>query len=305
MFRVIYNKAKISYKLSPETALLIKSQETMDPSLPDMSFVRIFSPWGETIYIPGSSIKGVFRSTSEAILKTFGKNVCSSVEPKENCASEDNKKTKDIPKDDKLPYKFYCAACKTYGSIEMAGRVCFSDLYPWEENDNENERKKKIEELLKYTSVRPGVAIDRKKGNVKKGPFEMEILTGGSLYGSITFTNYQLWQVGMVLKVVEMAKDGLVKFGYAKSRGPGRVNIEIKRMEFLQTGPLLNKSLSGVGEIEHLREKYGLVAGDEIPGLTGENDGLFKIFKIEGDDKKEIIEKLINKFKEFLKEGAK
>jgi CRISPR-associated RAMP protein (TIGR02581 family) len=300
MFKRLYNKAKISYKLSPETALLIKSQETIDPALPDMSFVRMSTPWGETIYIPGSSIKGVFRATSEAILKTFGKKVCNSVEPRENCGGKEKKNEHNIKEDEKLPYKFHCWACKTYGSTEMAGRVCFSDLYPWEENDAVEKRKQKVLYLLEYTSIRPGVSIDRKKGNVKAGPFEMEILTGGELFGSITFTNYQLWQVGMILKVIEMANDGLVKFGYAKSRGPGRVKIDITGMEFLQTGPLLDKPLSGTGEIENLRKEYGLVDNDSIPDyLNGEEDGIFKKFKI-GKEDKNIIDNLIKKFKEFL-----
>jgi len=300
MYKTLYNKAIISYKLSPETALLIKSQETMDPTLPDMSFVRMPTTWGETIYIPGSSIKGVFRATSEAILKTFGKEVCNSVEPKENCANIKKEKNTEKNTEKKLYYKLYCPGCRTYGSTEMAGRVCFSDLYPWEKNDDVEKRKQKVLHLLEYTSIRPGVSIDRKKGNVKAGPFEMEILTGGELFGSITFTNYQLWQVGMILKVIEMANDGLVKFGYAKSRGPGRVKIDITGMEFLQTGPLLDKSLSGTGEIENLRKEYGLVDNDSIPNyLNGEEDGIFKKFKIEKENKN-LIEELIKKFKEFL-----
>lgn len=297
MFKNMLNMFKIRFSLTPQSALLIKAQETHDPVLPDMCFVRVNTPYGESIYIPGSSLKGVFRSTAEALLRTVGREVCNSVEAKEMCPALERKQKKS----EKLPYYEHCDACKIFGSQDMASRAEFTDLMPYEEADSEDVKKEKIEMLSKYTNVRPGISINRSTGKVEHGPFEMEILTGGYLYGSLIVKNYELWQLGLLIYIMDMANEGLIKFGYAKSRGLGRVKIDIKEVEILQYGPLKNVNISGVGTVKEVAEKYKLKEEKPID-FKGkvEETPFMKRYKISSQDFGVIKDELIERWNRYL-----
>ena len=249
MFKNLYNIATLEVSLKPESALLIKGIEAFDPISPDMTFIKQTTPKGEIIFIPGSSIKGVIRSFSESILKSLNPprfpEICDASDPKKMCP----KKYK-TQNEDKLPYERHCLVCRTFGSTDLASRVEFSDFIP-------------KENLTKYLVERPGVSIDRKKGTVKVGPFQMEILTQGTFYGSITFTNYQLWQIGLVLLTLQLMDEGIIKLGYGKSRGPGWVHPKINKALIRQFGPLYNKPVSGVGMVKVEQHRNLLAYGKD------------------------------------------
>ena len=66
MFAKLKNEAVLTFKLRNEGPVLINSGTSakIQPR-PDMSFVRTLHNGVETVYLPGSSIKGVFpRATS-------------------------------------------------------------------------------------------------------------------------------------------------------------------------------------------------------------------------------------------------
>ncbi|HQN23276.1 MAG TPA: hypothetical protein PLD70_13235, partial [Thermotogota bacterium] len=44
-------------------------------------------------------------------------------------------------------------------------------------------------------------------------------------YGQMVFKNPELWQVALFLKIIDHVNEGFQKFGRAKSRGLGRVEI--------------------------------------------------------------------------------
>ena len=66
----------LEVKIIPDGPILVKSPQegTVDPAVPDMSFVRTRSPVsghsGLTVYLPGSSLKGVLRSPWDFVLKS-------------------------------------------------------------------------------------------------------------------------------------------------------------------------------------------------------------------------------------------
>jgi len=72
MHGAFYNEAILDLSLKPHTPLLIKSGQPteIDPTLPDMQFVRTRRPdtGEEVIYIPGSSLRGVVRSDVEQLV---------------------------------------------------------------------------------------------------------------------------------------------------------------------------------------------------------------------------------------------
>jgi CRISPR-associated protein Csm3 len=241
MFKDARNLAKLTLCLVPEGPLLIKSREGLDPTRPDMEFVRLKTPYGEALYVPGSSLKGVIRSAIEALLKTMDKStppICDPLDPREGaCTSQRNKQLKNIPRSGKLPYKDHCDVCKMFGSTELAGRIRVGDLMPWRIEQAAEERKQAVKALDSHLSVRTGVAIDRRTGQAKGGAlYELETVCGGEFYGEITMQNIELWQLGLLWLALTRLDDGTLRLGLGKSRGLGRVRLTVERFTFEQFG---------------------------------------------------------------------
>src|SRR5204862_7823670 len=69
--RQLFNEATLSLSLTPDGPILIKAGEgEADPTRPDMSFVRTIRGGEETVYLPGSSLKGVLRAHCERLART-------------------------------------------------------------------------------------------------------------------------------------------------------------------------------------------------------------------------------------------
>src|SRR5205085_1410850 len=67
----VYSELTIRLTITPVGPVLVKSgEEASDPRRPDMSFVRTFSGGRRTVYLPGSSLKGVLRSHCERLART-------------------------------------------------------------------------------------------------------------------------------------------------------------------------------------------------------------------------------------------
>ncbi len=291
MFKKLLNIAKIELSLKPESALLVKGVEAFDPVAPDMSFIRQTTNRGDIIFIPGSSIKGVIRSFSESILKGIQIDdvppVCDISDPQTTCPG----KAKDKKEGEKLPYDKHCLACRTFGSTDLASHVAFSDLMPVDP-------KKTMDTLTE----RPGVSIERQKGTVKKGGlFHMEILPQGTFRGTLTFTNYQLWQLGLILLALELMDKGIIKLGYAKSRGPGHVHTYINKLSILQFGPLHNENIYGIGMA---KSDYKLIdpENDKIENISpssSTSNGIWIEMNFQNQNLQSVIPALKNKFTEI------
>lgn len=251
----LYNEAIFSLRLRPDSPLLIKAgssgEEALDPTLPEMSFVRTMRP-GETeeeVYIPGSSLRGVLRSHAEKLLRSVDVEMRSgSVHKRLACdptqtskggrlgkacfAGESN--TEKISGPD--AYNGSCYACKVFGNTTMASRVRVGDLYL---------NSKEGQPLLER---RYGVAIDRVTGGVAQGPFEIEILTDAIFEGQLTVRNFTLGQFALLAGTLLDLSEGLVPMGYGKSRGLGRVNMTFEKV-MIRTLRNPNGAIVGVGAV--------------------------------------------------------
>lgn len=262
MHKKRWNALRLTFALRPESPLLVKSGgASVNPSLPDMQFVRTWTPEGETIFIPGSSLKGVFRSFSEKVLRTMRKDACDPLNFRENCAGKLNAESEDTAR----VYRESCYACKMYGHTRLRGRVAFSDAFPegpWK------------------TEVRYGVSISRLTGSVGFGPFGVEVLVEGMFRGSIVLENFELWQLGLIGLTVRLMNDGLVRVGFGKSRGLGEVRCSIEEALLDMAGDVPSGEVLGVGAIASAEERaaYGLRKNDRIGGIppdTCEKLGIF------------------------------
>jgi len=259
MFKTLYNQAKLLFRIDPVGPLLIKTgQESFDPTRPAMEFVRTKTLYGEVPYIPGSSLKGVVRSHAERLLRTLQVNYSCDITEK-GCPPEEGDH-----------YRNHCYACRTFGSTKIASRTRITDAYPWKVGASQEEVEEivtKIDERIPI-ELRTNVKIDRRKGTAAGGgPFECEVVTGGSFYGELTIRNYQLWQIALLALVLRDINDGYQKLGAGKSRGFGWVRVSVQEFEFQQWGVLANGGgeLRGIGWPQNgIVERYDLIGSDSI-----------------------------------------
>jgi len=213
MLKKNLSEMTIRFIIVPKGPILIKSgvEGGADPTLPDMNFVRTTNPdSGEkSVYLPGSSLKGIFRSYAEKISKTIGLPIEDIVE--NPGAYEHLSKKKDTER-----YEQSDCIAKLFGSQVFASRIRFKDAFPVDEVTIEH---------------RTNVSIDRKLNKVKAGPFQMEVVTSGNFRGEISIRNFELWQIGLLGLIFRDFNDGQIKIGYAKSRGLGDVVVNFTDIE--------------------------------------------------------------------------
>jgi CRISPR/Cas system CSM-associated protein Csm3 (group 7 of RAMP superfamily) len=234
MFDKLLNFHRFDLKITPQTAFLIRSgNDDIEPNKIDMEFVRVETPYGRTVYIPGSSLKGPFRNHVSTLLKGIGKNVCL-LQKGSDCIlkAREERKKQEKPKKNSFfldDYKDACYACRMFGSTEFASIVRFEDFFPYRLNDTPEQKAKSIESIEKYSYVRHGVKIDRKTGSASLNMlFDAEAIVGGEFFGTLVMKNPEMWQVAMIFKVIEDINLGLQKIGGMKSRGFGKVKIDIE-----------------------------------------------------------------------------
>lgn len=288
MHKKFYNSLVLELSILPKSPLLIKAGGlSADPSLPDMQFVRTHVADGEdTIYIPGSSFKGVVRSYVERILKTLKEG--SSCDPLENPCS--NGIAREASSQD--VYKGSCMACKIFGNTCLKSRIVFTDAYP-------------IDEVV--TETRHGVAISRlTQAAVRGALFEFEVVVEGGFRGRVQAANFQLWQLGLLTLAFEAMNNGLVKMGFGKNRGFGEVEIKVERAEFTFSKAPPPDEIWGAAMFASKEEieGYGLEAKDKIKikaeSSASAEDALFVRRVYETKDWEKIADALKSLLREVL-----
>lgn len=254
MLKATFLEGTIAFSIQPAGPILIKAGESggTDPALPDMEFVRTrrvvaVAQEGQeqgkgTVYLPGSSLKGVIRAQCERI--------CRSLDREDRNPKNDDPPLADNPQGDGKEYKgpndmayssgaYFNAisneikgksdrtaqiyrqssfVSQMFGHTSLAGRVRFADAYP------DPSTPLKIEE-------RNGVAIDRIYGSVAHGPFNYETVVEGSFTTHIAMKNITLAQLGLLGLALRDLGEGRVGIGFGKSRGLGRVGVVLERLE--------------------------------------------------------------------------
>jgi len=238
--------------------LLVKAGGvSANPSLPDMQFVRTYRAGvGETVYIPGSSLKGVVRGFVEKALRTLDdpnswRWACPTFpDERRSCAKRLEKEENSA-----TVYRRSCGACRIFGHTRLRGRAAFTDLFPTDEVT---------------TEIRYGVAISRLTHAVAHGPFEMEVAVAGTFKGHLVLENYEIWQLGLVALALEAMNQGLVKVGFGKNRGFGEVEVRVTEARMDEVASAADISvLRGLGAFVNGSEQqnYGLFPPETLEGL--------------------------------------
>lgn len=279
MFRKLYNRALFEGVIEPDGPILIvQGGLSLDPTAPDLAFVRTRHRGTETVYLPGSSLKGVVRSHAERLLATeIGLHAAEDpfdTDARHRSRAREHRKNLDRP----AVYAASCAADRLFGSTEIAGRFRISDAFPTEETLEPANR----------TQVRYSVAIDRPSQGPKGGAlFEQEAVIDGAFRLRATVENFELWMLALLLQAFRDLADGLVQVGHAKTRGFGTVRLESPSLKLLWPGARPER-LEGAGARERdagLRAAYGLSEEDvaDLPATAEQHaSGMLQGFAFHG-----------------------
>lgn len=243
MHSLILNRVAISLELAPRTGLLIKEgnkeRALLRPDEPDLQPVRMRVGEEETVFLPGSSLKGALRAAAERHLRGLAptrdlvaRYACDPLDMRESpCHNAGRLRgAGDRPPGTAEIHARQCLACRTFGSQQIAGRIRFTDALP-------PAGRKRRE--ANRTDPRAGVAIDRRTGAADSGKlFEADVVSGGAFETTLHLHNVQLWQVGLVATLLEELELGLLRIGGGGTRGLGRVGVELRGLEWWQRGRL-------------------------------------------------------------------
>ncbi len=190
-------------------------------------------------YLPGASVKGILRSYSERLLRTFLPTVpvCDIFDQQRSCT----KRLEAVAPVDR--YMSACPACRLFGCGGLAGRFLVSDAYL------------DSAAAARY-GQRSGIGIDRERGAVaEQALFFYEVLEKGTFTLDLTLENFELWQVGLLAHTLHALWDGELPIGYGGQRGLG-----------LLTGELSQAMLTYFGRDSHAASTGGCLLLDAPTG---------------------------------------
>lgn len=268
MHRRQLNHARLGLVIRPRGPILVKSgRETPDPTRPEMEFVRTrHARLGETVYLPGTSLKGAVRAHTERVLRGLGLEVCDPL-GSDRCKAP-KAEGHESPKSPAV-FTSQCPACRTFGSLELAGRAHLLDAYPWPPGATEAEQASARSEA-NATETRWQVAIDRESGRPRGGAlYDLEVVVRGAFFTEVHLRNFQLWQLGVVAAVLRDLDAGDVALGFGKARGLGQVAVEWNGLRVDQV-EAEGRQLRGTAALCHDDERsaYDLHAGEDAVDLS-------------------------------------
>jgi CRISPR/Cas system CSM-associated protein Csm3 (group 7 of RAMP superfamily) len=159
MHRQLHAQCRIDLTLEAASFLLVKGQgqkgeffQAVDPADGEMKNC-----------IPATSLKGVWRSAAERILRSFDASLACDPFSEQSCSKRMESKSVAAAE----VYAHLCPACRLFGCTAHAGLLTIHDGWG----------------ILMEESRRTGIAIDRFTGGVKKGA----LYTVNPLHAKATF----------------------------------------------------------------------------------------------------------------------
>lgn len=198
--------------------------------------------------LPGSSLKGVLRSTAERVLRARGgpgeHGACDVLtEPCLGRLGEESEVG-----DDELERRCWC--CRVFGGPHCAGRLTVGDL----------------QAVAASTIVRDGVGIDRDELRAAPGvKYDYEVVVPGSTFaGTLRIDDPERGDIGLVLGLLDLFEAGVSTLGSGTSRGLGQVRISVTGIQELRAStwvPGSEPSRWDDDRIRREREDAGILLG--------------------------------------------
>lgn len=256
MLKALVNEARLQLDITTIGPLLVKTGSATVIGA-DMAPVETYRNGRKEVYLPGSSLKGIFRSHSEKVMNSIKPRVACNPfqqeanEPSDNlyrafCGSHFDAKTLSH-----LVYAGSCPTCRLFGSTWFAGRLAVQDAYLSEDD--------KARSLIEH---RDGVGIDRLTGGAKPGAkFDLATVTTDTTFSTMLHVrNFETWQLGLLFVIFQDMKDELISIGSGRSRGLGKVTAHIDEREEgpCRGGVILSTARTGQKSQEPDQELWGL-----------------------------------------------
>lgn len=252
LWNVFHNRLQIKAELVAETGIRVgMSGESALPTATDLPLMRdsVGNP-----FIPGSSLRGVFRSHLERIVRTFeataggGRGACYPTSKDDWCIKDKKGLT------EQQIFAKSCRVCQVFGSPWFASRVRITDLPLISESEPE---------------IRDGVVIDREK-ETSANKYDFEVLPVGTCFQlEIIAENLEQNEIGMLLLGLDELTRGNVSVGGFKGRGLGRVTVRNTQYAYVDASSL--KDYLRTGAMERLTDTQPYVA-QFLESLGGEQD---------------------------------
>src|SRR5579859_1751810 len=268
MLKALVNEARLHLDIITTGPLLVKTGYATVIGA-DMAPVQTFRNGQQEVYLPGSSLKGVFRSHLEKIICSIKSGVACypfwgneaqdsdlleqrQRDYRDSCSGRFVQRTRDederkrLEERTDLVYQDCCPVCRLFGSTGFIGRVAIGDAYL---------TSKSIKEQ------RDGVGIDRLTGGASHGAkFELEVVSPGVTFETdIHLRNFEIWQLGMLFVALQDMQDELIRIGSGRSRGLGKVTAQISDQgRNGRPGGFVTSSIRDMREHEEPDEVWGL-----------------------------------------------
>ncbi len=265
MFARQFNQIRIELSVTPRGPFLIRrGRKGADPTRPDLECVRTSLEGRPSVYIPGSSLKGVMRAHAERLLLSEGLQITPTFSVEGRHAF--NQRTPGTE-----AFAGTCPLGRTFGSLHVKGHLAASDLIPGGHHPPGSGEHLAQIELANSVEQRNGVGIDRLMGSAKRGAlFDQEVVVQGRFDGRLVMRNVQLYQLALVLLVIRDLDEGYVQIGSGTTRGNGWVAAQIRELVIeTRRGKVAADRAAGLGGIAEDTEAYRLFASDEMPLPAG------------------------------------
>jgi len=254
-------------KKAPDSVFISRSttEDLKAAVLPSLDWDRIRKL---EYYVPGSSVRGSWRSHLEMVLRSLDPDrpkVCDPLltknkespdpGPWESCSSVLVNEKNPRPR---MAYKGSCPVCRLFGSTAQASRISFSDG--------------RIAGPPNPEMV-DNVAINRFTGAVKS-PFKALALVGAKFTLELHVENFELWHVGLLAWLFEDLKAKRVPLGSGKNKGLGEISAIASRVDLAYYGTEdkgADDRLRGIAELlddPADRTFYGLERSNNPPAVA-------------------------------------
>ena len=234
MHKRLYARCDLTFTITARSPLLVQGAQAAEGAA---TFYRARDPTDgrEKYCIPATTLKGVWRSAAEAILRSFGEWLaCDPLEEDKENTGKASKSCSARLQDSSvfnspLAYAATCPACRLFGSLVHAGLLEVHDAWAVGKP-----------QPLSQT----GIAIDRFSGGVKQGEVKDGKARGGALYSyqalpegtmfesRLALRNFELWQIGLLALVFREMGADRVRLGSGTRKGLGHVAIEVTGADF-------------------------------------------------------------------------
>lgn len=220
-FHRLERRLRLSGTLTTRTALRIGSGGGGDLDSADLPVLK---DAGGYPFVPGASLKGVLRSTIEALVRGAGTPAMKqagvwSCDPLARAGERDAAcGHHETGQRSKVVVEDHCTVCRLFGSHVLASHVRFCDALCVRSGD--------ADEPVPI-QIRDGVAIDRDLKTVYRDhKYDFEVVSPGTRFALEVFVeNPRDWLMGLLAMGFAQLAEGFTALGGFASRGLGRVDI--------------------------------------------------------------------------------